>query len=432
MKELYYKRDLLPELEKWFERKEIIAVKGPRQAGKTTILKMLSGWLTDEKGVNKDNVIFLTFEDFDVLEKFGKSPVEFIKSFMVNKDRYYFLMDEFHYAEDGGKKLKLLYDTLENAKFVITGSSSMEITAFSKYLVGRVFSFYLMPFNFHEFLKAKDERLAHAHNEKRMAVRNFLVSGKDFEVKDDIFLKDMLKKFEEFAIYGGYPEVVKAGNEETRKMVLKNIYDTYIAKDVVSLLKIHDVFKFRKLVSTLSAQAGGIVNYNELSALCGSYYKEIVEMLNVLEETFVIRLVRPYHKNLKTELRKNPKVYFMDNGIRNYSILGFSEMEKRPDSGSLAENFVFTSLLDVEKDFGRISYWRTLSKAEVDFIIDTGEDAIPVEVKFSEMKKPDISRSFRSFIEAYKPKRGLILTKSLWAEKTVNGTNVKFVPVFYV
>ncbi len=431
MSEKFYERELLRELEKWIDRKEILAIRGPRQAGKTTLLKMLSDWLAKERGVARENIVFLTFEDMEVLEKFTRNPAELIKSFLANENRHYFLIDEFHYAKDGGRKLKLLYDTLENAKFVITGSSSLEITAFSRYLVGRVFSFHLMPFTFSEFLKAKDPRMARMYEEKKAKVRDFIMEGKDFGVKDDVFLGDMLKNFESFAVYGGYPEVVKADDIETKKIILKNIYETYIAKDVVGLLEFHDIFKFRKLVSILSSQAGGIVNYNELAASCGSYYKEIVRMLGALEETFVIRLVRPFHRNLRTELRKNPKVYFIDAGIRNYAITNFNSMETRTDKGSLAENSVFNALFDMVKDFGKINYWRTLGKAEVDFVLNLGKEAVPIEAKFAEAREPGISRSFGSFIDAYKPERAVVLTKNTWNEKTKGGTNVKFVPVFY-
>lgn len=432
MSEKYYERELMAELKKWIERKEIFAIKGPRQAGKTTLIKMLINWLEKDKKINTEEITFLTFEDIDVLEKFSTNPKEFAESFLANDKKHYFFFDEFHYVKNGGKSLKLLYDIMEKTKFIVTGSSSLEISALSKYLVGRMFSFYLFPFNFHEFLNTKDKRMAKIYIKRNDAIKKYVFLGKEFATPKDIFVKDILKLFEEFIIYGGYPEVIKTANKETKKIILKNIYETYIGKDVVGLLKISDVFKFRKLVSLLGSQIGGIVNYNELSTVCNSYYKEIMELLNVLEETYVIRLVRPFHRNLKTELRKNPKVYFIDPGLRNYSVNDFNELEKRSDRGNLAENAVFNALFNLTKNFGKIRYWRTLSKAEVDFVLDLDKELIPIEVKFTELRKPKISRSFRSFLLSYKPKRGLVLTKNFWGEAHINSTKVKFVPICYL
>ena len=431
MKEIY-ERELLGKLEKWIDRREILAVKGPRQSGKTTLLKLLSEWLEKEKGVNPENIVFLTFEDREILEKFSLAPKDFVKSFVKKEGRrHYFLLDEIHYVKDGGQKLKLLYDTMENVKFIATGSSSLEIILLSKYLVGRVFSFHLFPFSFHEFLLARDQRIAGIYREKNEAVRNFILGNGELQTAEDIFLPDVRKFFEEYLVFGGYPDVVKAENAEEKRMVLKNIYETYIGREIVELLRILDIFKFRKLVTVLSSQLGGLINYSSLSEACGSYYKEIVGLLNVLEETYVVKLVRPFHRNIRTELRKNPKVYFIDPGLRNYGINNFNPIGIRGDSGALVENHAFLALSDIVGDFWKVNYWRTLGKAEVDFILILGEEVVPVEVKYAGFKRPEVSRGFRSFLAAYRPKRGVVLTKDFWGEAEISGAEIKFVPACY-
>lgn len=184
-----YERELLPELVKWLDRREILAIKGPRQSGKTTLLEMLSTVL--EQRIRAENIIFLTFEDLEVREKFVTAPKEFITSF-ITEGRYYFLLDEFHYVRDGGQKLKLLYDTLKNVKFVITGSSSLELRAeTAAYLTGRMFSFDLLPFTFYEFLNARDKRFARIYKERNTLVQNLLY-GHDFVMNGDIFVDDLL------------------------------------------------------------------------------------------------------------------------------------------------------------------------------------------------------------------------------------------------
>lgn len=425
----YYQREIFGQLKKWMCRKEIYAIKGPRQAGKTTILLMLRDWLIESEKVDPENIIYITFEDRENLERFSLNPKEFIESFILReRQRYYFLLDEFHYIEEGGRKLKLLYDTIENTKFIITGSSSLELTsATHRYLVGRMFSFYLFPFNWGEFLNTKDERLLRIYRKRNEKVRNFISNGENFTVKDDIFLQDFEPLLEEFIIWGGYPEVIKTGDRETKLMILKNIYETYIGREIIELLKIHDVYKFRKLTTLLSSQLGGMINYNSIASLCNSYYKEVLEILEILEETFVIRTIRPYHKNLKTELRKNPKVYFFDLGLRNYLLGNFNDLEKRTDTGVLVENFVLNQLSYLTE---KINYWRTLGKAEVDFILTFGGELVPVEVKFT--PRPTISRGFRSFISTYNPTRALIITKDYWDEIKIGRTLVKFIPACYI
>lgn len=424
MKQIF-PRDILPQLIKWLNRREAYAIRGPRQSGKTTMLKIL------EKELKGKNVVPLNFEDPDVLEAFEAGAKEYIGSFMLKKGRYYFLLDEYHYVKDLGKKLKLLYDTFENAKFIVTGSSSLELSgAMAKFLVGRVFFFELLPFSFHEFLAAKDSRLVRIYEERNGRVRDFLLKGR-MRVEKDIFLKELSPLFNEYVTFGGYPAVIKAEDFETKRMILKNIYDTYISKDVVEFLKISDALRYRCTVRALAALTGKLINYGEICSMCQSYYKELKKMLSVLSETYIIKLIQPFYTNPLTELRKNPKLYFLDTGLRNYVIGDFKPVEKRVDAGMLAENFVFLGLKNSFPD-AAINYWRTIAKAEVDFVLGLNGSLVPVEVKYQTFTKPKISRSLRSFISTYKPERALVATKDFWGEDKIDSTAVMFAPMYYL
>ncbi|RLF61569.1 MAG: hypothetical protein DRN16_03550 [Thermoplasmata archaeon] len=105
-------------------------------------------------------------------------------------------------------------------------------------------------------------------------------------------------------------------------------------------------------------------------------------------------------------------------------------MENRVDKGEIVENFVLNQLLI--RDVGKLNYWRTLGKAEMDFVLTIGDEVMPVEVKYMNFKKPKISKSFKSFISAYEPKRALVLTKDFWGKTKFNGTKIAFVPVYYI
>ena len=428
MKEKIFPREITKKLLKWLPRRECYAIRGPRQSGKTTLLKVLE----DKLKKQGKNIVFLNFEDYDILEAFEKNPKEFIKSFLTTRKKYFFLMDEYHYVKDGGKKLKLLYDTFENIKFIITGSSSLEISgAMAKFLVGRVFFFELLPFNFYEFLNAKDERLAKIYEKTHKQIVNFLSNNKDFKLKEDIFLKELLRFLNEYAVFGGYPAVIKAKDKETKIEILKNIYNTYISKDIVEFLKFSDALKYRDVVKVLALSTGNLINYQEICSDTNTYYHELRKIISILLETYIISLIKPFCKNPRTEIKKIPKLYFFDLGLKNYIIENFNNLEIRQDRGEIAENLVFLALRRMFPE-ASINYWRTIAKAEVDFVLRIKNEIIPIEVKFQNLEKPKISRSLRSFIETYKPKKVLVITKDLWAEKNLGKTKIKFIPIVYL
>ncbi|MBE0478883.1 ATP-binding protein [Candidatus Aerophobetes bacterium] len=421
-------------LKKWIDRREMYAIKGPRQSGKTTLLKMLEQYLIKEKNVNPENIIFLTCEDYEILDKFSRNPKEYVRSFIMGKEneRFYFLIDEVQYLPEGGQKLKLLYDVFENIKFIVTGSSSLELTAkTSKFLVGRMFSFYLYPLSFGEFIGVKSRELHNVYGEKSGWVKDFITTGKDFAFpQEDIFSVDFERYFEEYVLFGAYPEVVKTEDVETKRIILKNIYETYITRDIIELLRITDITKFRTLLGILANQISSLVNYNSLAGDIQSYFNQIKHYLSILEETFIINLLKPFFTSKTTELKKNPKLYFMDMGLRNYIIDSFNELALRPDKGKIVENAVFIQLKINEQ--APLRYWRTLAKAEVDFIIGDSNNLVPVEVKYSPFKEPKISRGFRNFLSAYKPQRALVFTKGFWGELQIDSCFIKFVPVWYL
>ena len=430
----YFSRSLMEKLKKWIDRREIYAIKGPRQSGKTTLLKMLNEYLIRKKGVSPDNIIFLTFEDRDILEKFSADSKEFIRSYIgkKKKERFYFLLDEFHYLEEGGQKLKLLYDLFENVKFIITGSSSLELAGkTAKYLVGRVFSFYLPQLSFAEYLGLKSQQMNNIYCERTKFLKDFIISGKDFLLEKDIFASDFKKYFEEYSIFGGYPEVVKTEDFETKITILKNIYETYVTKDIIELLKINKVSKFRTIVKLLSTRISSLINFNSLCNDSNTYFQELKSFLSVLEETYIIYLLKPFYTNKATELKKNPKLYFIDTGLRNFAIDNFKEIGLRTDGGNLIENTAFIQLRINYSEIP-IKYWRTLAKAEVDFILEREKDIVPIEVKYANMSEPKITRSFRNFLLKYKPENALVLTRGFCGQLKVDSSLIKFIPIWYI
>ncbi|MFP4045836.1 MAG: ATP-binding protein, partial [Candidatus Aenigmatarchaeota archaeon] len=392
----YVKRDLEDEIREYIDSPEIIVVVGPRQAGKTTLLKKIHHGLENSK--------FLTFEDRDVLNLFEEDEKEFAEIHLEGND--YLFVDEFQYAEKGGKKLKYLYDQYPDKKIFITGSSTAEMTVNGlKHLTGRVLKFSLHPFNFREFLRYRDEDLFHLYQKKEKKIGGWIEDKEELDITDTS-LKNLEKLRKEYTVYGGYPRVVLSETKEEKKKVLKNIVDTYLVREIRDVLSISEDREIEDLMKILAVQMGEKINYNSISDKAEISYGKLKERLNIFEHTFILRQVRPFYSNKSKEISKSPKIYFYDNGFRNALLDSFQDPDLRKDQGELNENFFFTQTRE------ELNYWRTKSNAEVDFILDKNEPC-PFEVKTT----PKMTRSARSFCEKYKPERFFILNESRFEKK---------------
>ena len=349
---MYIKRKLEDKILKYLETPEIIAVLGPRQCGKTTLLKKIFS------GLKK--AVFVSFEDKNVLNMFNRNIEDFVKLY-VRGNRYLFI-DEFQYSKNGGKRLKYIFDS-EKIKIFITGSSAIDLTIqATRYLVGRIFIFNLFPLDFSEFLSYKNVALNRIYSELNPG----FLSKKNVTVGNEIKQK-LAREFEEYSIFGGYPRVILARDEAEKKEVLKNIYNTFFLREVRDVLGLIDDYKLGKLIKALAFQAGNLVEYRELSQISEFTYPTLKKYLNFLEKTYIVGLVKPFYKNKRTEIVKNPKVYFFDSGLRNAIVNDFRKFEDRNDMGQVLENAVFSQLVKAGYD---LNYWRNKRKSEVDFILN--------------------------------------------------------------
>lgn len=426
------KRELLEKITPYLNRREFIAVTGPRQCGKT----VLFGFIRDRLKASKKTCRLVTFEDRDTLKQFNSDPVEFAGSYTEKSGtKSYLLIDEFQYAKNGGQKLKLIYDAIPAIKILVTGSSSLEIRAQTgKYMVGRMLNFQMYPFSFAELASYRNERAARLYDEKHNMLKEFIFKGKKAAVKQgqDIFNGEFGKKFAQYAIWGGYPAAALEKNQEQRKKILKEIQSNYILKDIKNIFELTTDDGLISLAERLAAQAGGIINYNSLGASAGFDYRNLKKHLKILEETYICSALKPFYANKLKELTKAPKIYFTDNGFRNSLTEDFRPLEKRQDAGSLVENAVYRRLAELCEESGNIRYWRTKAGAEVDFVIKTEGAEVPVEVKYSGYKSNRLTRSYMNFIESFKPPRGLVLTADYFGIEKASKTQVLFMPVYYL
>jgi predicted AAA+ superfamily ATPase len=434
---MIYPRDLIKNIDAFIKRKEYIAIIGPRQCGKTTFLEILKKHLIENLGVKHEFIITITFEDRRLLVQFEADPISFINSYLPAKltNKCFMMIDEFQYAVNGGQKLKLIFDTIKGVKIIITGSSSLEIKAkVGKYMVGRITSFFLHPFNFGEFLRVVDNRLANIYKENNEKIQSWLYNGGSFKTKRgvDIFAEEMVKQYEEYCIWGGYPAVVITKDKKVRKKLLIDIYNNYILKDIKTLLELATEKNLYMLTQHLATQIGNILVYQNLSQATGLDYRNLKRHLNVLKETFICQEIKPFFKNRQKELTKNPKIYFIDMGFRNNLVENFNSLDKRNDAGAMVENTVFIRLNAIFQGIEKINFWRTKAGAEVDFIVHRHGDILPIEVKYSNFKTEKVSRSLTSFINSFKPKTAVVLTKDYWGWKKINNTVVHLIPIYYL
>ena len=400
-KTMYITRDLEKIINQYIDIKEIIAIVGVRQCGKTTLMKKIA---EDLKSAGK-KINFISFDDTSVKELFEEDISSFIKLHIKPFDCLF--IDEIQYARDSGRKLKFIYDS-SDIKIFISGSSAAEISIQSlKYLVGRIFTFVLYPFSFREFLRSKEENLIDIYNE-----------GKYGSVMVQM-LNDYLK---EFMLFGGFPRVVTAEHVNEKKLILKNIYNTYILREIREIFQISSDYKLVKLMKALSLQIGNIINYQELNILTETNFPELKKYLNILQKSYIIQLVQPFFTNKRTELVKSPKVYFIDHGFRNICIDTFSGSLSQ--TGAMFEQFVLSEFI---KSDMHIKFWRSKSGAEVDFVIEK-EGPVPIEIKVN-LKSPKRSRSFHSFVEKYKPSTGYILSPGYEDKIQKENTTIHFYPI---
>lgn len=396
-------------------------------------MKMIIDYLKKEKNIPEEEIFYFTFEDPLNLEEFDQDPQEFVRARLKQPDRRtYFFFDEFHYSQEGGRKLKLLYDLFPKIKIFISGSSSLELTfQTAKHLVDRIFYFYLFPLSFEEFLEFRQPDIFNSYQEKRELMVKFIQEEEGGRIKPSIFEKRLALARSEFVRFGGYPEVVVSKDETIKIRVLQNIVSTYLQRDIRSLLLIEDLASYQNLLRLLAAQTGDLANFAQLGNDAGLSFPLLRKYLKILEETFVIKKVSPYFKNLSSEIRKTPKFYFLNLGLRHALLNDFSKIDNRADKGKVAENLVFSQLY--KRYYGQpvdLNFWRTRGKAEVDFILRTNK-LTPIEVKFRKFPKPTLGKGYLSFLTSCQPKRGLMITKEDWYELKVGHPVILFHPIWY-
>lgn len=395
---MFIHRDVVKKIESALKRKEIVAIVGARQIGKTVIMNHFYEKVKTHKSG------FITFDDLDILNLFENNINLFIEKYVEGKE--FLFVDEIQYSKNSGKYLKLIYDKYK-IKIFISGSSKSEVAIHSlQYLVGRVFIFECYPLSFKDFLS--------------------------FISKEDSFLFSKMRKFEDFTIlkkrfmeylkFGGYPEVVLEKTGSVKKEILRNIKNTYLLKEIRGVLNYKELSEFENMLKKLALQDGKILNKSSIAVDFGIHNNKVKEIIDVLDKTTILNIVRPYLSNKSKELIKSPKSYLFDLGFKNSIINNFNDIELKQDKGEVYESFILNSFIKAGLN---VNFWNYKNLYEMDFVIESGKGVFGFEVK-SKVGGAKINSSVKKFIDSNKVKRVYVFCENLDAKKRYGGCEIVF------
>lgn len=359
-------------------------VVGPRQAGKSTMVWHLLQQLAPD-------ILFLNMED-PLLRIGCSSVVDLVEHLRGN---YSFIravfIDEIQHMEEAGLFVKGLVDAKFNIPLWVTGSSSFHLRSRTREsLAGRAIRHQLLPFSLRELM-------GHANRANPVSERH---------ICEQIIAHQL--------ICGSYPAVYLAEDRDEKLMLLNDLVEAFILRDASDLFRIKRVDAFRKLLTLLAGQIGSLVNFSELASICNVNVGTINAYLEILEESHIVKKVIPFAGGKRREITSAPKVFFIDNGIRNQLLNNFSgDLSLRTDKGQLLENWVFTEIHKSLPFQGSLKFWHSKAGAEVDFVIEHAGKIYALEVKFASLKRAKAGRSVWSFIEAYKPEKFAVLNMTM-------------------
>ena len=352
-------RELENTISKKVNSGKAIIIVGPRQTGKTTLLKKI---------VKKyKNSLYLNADDPFVNSQLTGASLSSLKQTLKNSK--YVFIDEAQRIKNIGLTLKLIIDEIPNIQLFVSGSSSLDIASdVNEPLTGRKWEYNLFPVSWQEYYN-------HFGN------------------------IETLRSFEQRLIFGMYPDVINRIGDEID--TLSQLCDSYLYKDVLAYKDIRRPELLNNLLNALALQLGSEVSYNDLSNLLQVDKNTIINYISLLEQCFVIFKLNSFSRNLRNELNKSRKIYFYDNGIRNSIINNFNPLNKRQDVGALWENFMITErmkYLHYNNIRCKTYFWRTWQQQEIDYIEERDGKLFAFEFKFSPLKKSKISKTF---INAY-------------------------------
>lgn len=338
-----------------------VIIYGARRTGKTTLVKR---FLQDID----EPYLLVSGEDITVQGYLASQSIEKLSAF-VGANRL-LVVDEAQKVPNIGANLKLIIDHIPGIRIIATGSSSFDLArAVGEPLTGRKTTLRLYPLAQLEIGQIEQRHQTDANLERRL-------------------------------VYGSYPEVVLTNDNRAREQYLKEIVASYLYKDVLELDGIRHSSKISRLLQLMAFQVGKEVSYTELGSNLGMSKNTIERYLDLLEKAFVIQKLSGFSRNLRSEITKNSRYYFLDNGVRNALINNFNAVELRNDVGELWENYLIIERLKKQEylmEQANNYFWRTYTQKEIDLVEEREGQLFGYEIKWGAARaKPP-----KEWLEAY-------------------------------
>lgn len=346
---------------KYMKANKVLILLGSRRVGKTILIKSIFDNFEGTK-------LQLNGDDTDTYNILKERTVANYKRLLQNIELL--IIDEAQEIPEIGKILKLIVDEIPNIKVIITGSSAFDLlNNTGEPLTGRSYTFMLYPIAQIELMPRE----------------NLLMTKQNLD---------------ERLVYGSYPELFHLQTLKEKEIYLKDLIQSYLLKDILALDNtLRNSSKLFDLLKLIAFQLGKEVSYDELGKQLGMSKNTVEKYLDLLSKVFIIYKVSGFSRNLRKEIVKTTRWYFMDNGIRNAIINNFNLPALRTDMGELWENYLMAERikkntyqeLDIQKYF-----WRTYDQQEIDLIETQNESIAAFEFKYSESKKYKIPTGFKN------------------------------------
>ncbi len=349
-----YKRYLEESIKKRISPKKAIVLIGARQVGKTTLINTILK--------NKD-FLFLDGDNPQIREILDTPNTEQIKR-IIGKNKILFI-DEVQRINNIGLTIKIIIDQIKDVQIFVSGSSAFYVrNEINESLTGRKWEYVLYPITWEEYQEKHE------------------------------YLKS-IQTLENRLLYGFYPEVLN--NPTNEISILKQLLNSYLYRDILAFSGIRKSETIDKLLKALAYQIGNEVNYNELSRTIGIDKETVARYIRLLEEGYIIFRLPAFNKNLRTEIKRNQKIYFCDTGIRNAIISDFSPLSTRQDKGALWENFLIAERLkqnNYKETYTQMYFWRTTQQQEIDLVEVNNGKITAFEFKWKIKKKIKLPKTF--------------------------------------